>query len=44
MPFLTFCAIVMIMAAGVSTIPAVSILLLMAGIGAVILSVMLDTL
>lgn len=44
MPFLTFCAIVMIMAAGVSTIPAVSILLLMAGIGAVILSVLLDTL
>lgn len=44
MPFLTFCAIVMIMAAGVSTIPSVSILLLMAGIGAVMLSVMLDTL
>ena len=44
MPFLTFCAIVMIMAAGCSTIPAVSILLLMAGIGSIILSVLLDSL
>jgi len=44
MPFLSFCAVVMLVAAGISTIPSVSILLLMAGIGAVMLSVMLDTL
>ena len=44
MPFLSFCAVVMLVAAGISTIPSVSILLLMAGIGSVILSVMLDTL
>ncbi len=44
MPFLSFCALVMLVAAGISTVPSVSILLLMAGIGAVILSVMLDTL
>ena len=44
MPVLSFCALVMLVAAGISTVPSVSILLLMAGIGAVILSVMLDTL
>ena len=44
MSVLSFIAIVMIVAAGCSTIPSVSILLLMAGIGSIILSVLLDTL
>jgi len=44
MSVLSFIAIVMIVAAGCSTIPSVSILLLMAGIGSIILSVLLDSL
>ena len=40
---LSFVAVVAIIAAGCSTIPSVSLLLLTSGVGCIILSVILDT-
>ena len=43
MPTLTFVAVAALVAAGCSTIPSVSILLLTCGVGSIVLSVILDT-